>query len=90
MYNKYEYPKTVVSAQAYNNKVTVELPIDANLNDLMDAFQTLVIGLTYSPDSWKDIIMQLADEYREIEEMHSRQNNWNLKDETDETDETLI
>jgi hypothetical protein len=71
MYNKYEYTKTVVSAQAYNNKVTVELPLDANLNDLMEAFRTLAIGLTYSPDTWKEVIMQLADEYREIEEMHS-------------------
>jgi hypothetical protein len=71
MYNKYEYTKTVVSAQAYNNKVTVELPLDANLNDLMEAFRTLAIGLTYSPDTWKEVIMQLADEYHEIEEMHS-------------------
>jgi hypothetical protein len=76
MYNKYEHNKTVVSAQAYNNKVTVELPIDANLNDLMDAFRTLVIGLTYSPDSWEHVIMQLADEYREIEEMRSRKSDF--------------
>jgi hypothetical protein len=66
MYTKYEHEKTIVSAQAYNNKVTVELPIDASLTELMGAFRTLAIGLTYSPDSWKDVVMQLADEYREI------------------------
>lgn len=78
MYTKYTYDKLTVTAQNYNNKVSVEIPSDASLCELMEAFKTLTIGLTYSPDSWKDVILQLADEYREIDE-YQKERDDNLK-----------
>lgn len=69
MYTKYIYDKLTVTAQNYNKKISVEIPSDTDLYDLMQAFKTLTIGLTYNSDNWKEVILQLAEEYREIDEM---------------------
>lgn len=70
MYTKYIYDKLTVTAQNYNKKISVEIPSDTDLYDLMQAFKTLTIGLTYNSDNWKEVILQLAEEYREIDEMN--------------------
>jgi hypothetical protein len=72
MYTKYEYNKTVLSAQAHNNKVTIELPLDLTLNEFLEACRTLAIGITFTPETWKDAILTLADEYREDDEYRER------------------
>ena len=59
---------TIITAQQYGTKVSVELDhSDTDIDELFDAFETLVIGLGYHPDSWKQWIMDRADEYREEE-----------------------
>jgi hypothetical protein len=63
--NNYEFNKLTVAAQSYNNKVSVELPLDSNLNEFVNACRVLAIGLTYHEDSWKRVIIDMADEYRE-------------------------
>jgi hypothetical protein len=63
--NNYEFNKLTVAAQSYNNKVSVELPLDSDLNEFVNACRVLAIGLTYHEDSWKRVIINMADEYRE-------------------------
>jgi hypothetical protein len=66
--NDCEYQKLLLSAQSYNNKVTVEIPCDSNLAEFLEACKTLAIGVTYSEVSWHNVIIALADEYRMLYE----------------------
>ena len=68
MLDMYEYEKLTLSAKAYNNKVTIELPRDGGMSDFLEGCKTLAIGLTYSEASWRRIIIALAEEYRSEEE----------------------
>jgi hypothetical protein len=57
---------TIITAQQYGTKISVELDhSDTDLDELMDAFQTLVIGLGYHDSAWKSWIVDRADEYKE-------------------------
>ncbi len=59
---------TIITAQQYGTKVSVELDhSDADLDELMDAFQTLVIGLGYHDSAWKNWIVDRAGEYHDEE-----------------------
>ena len=57
---------TIITAQQYGTKISVELNhSDTELDELMDAFQTIIVGLGYHDSSWKNWILDRADEYRE-------------------------
>jgi hypothetical protein len=57
---------TIITAQQYGTKVSVEIDhSDTDIDELMDAFQTLVIGLGYHDSAWKNWIVDRADEYKE-------------------------
>jgi hypothetical protein len=57
---------TIITAQQYGTKVSVEIDhSDTDLDELFDAFHTLVIGMGYSEDSWKQCIVGRADEYED-------------------------
>jgi hypothetical protein len=57
---------TIITGQQYGTKVSVELDhSDADLDELMYSFQTLVIGLGYHDSAWKNWIVERADEYKE-------------------------
>ena len=57
---------TIITAQQYGTKVSVELDhSDTDIDELMDAFQTLIVGLGYHESAWKQWIMDRADEYKE-------------------------
>ena len=59
---------TIITAQQYGTKVSVELDhSDTDLDELMDAFETLVTGLGYHKDAWKTWIVERAAEYDEEE-----------------------
>lgn len=59
---------TIITAQQYGTKVSVELDhSDTSLDELMDAFETLIIGLGYHNDAWKEWILDRANEYQEEE-----------------------
>ena len=59
---------TIITAQQYGTKVSVEIDhSDTNLDELMDAFQTLIVGLGYSDTSFKSWVLDRADVYRETE-----------------------
>jgi len=57
---------TLITAQQYGIKVSVELDhSDTDIDDLMEAFRTLVVGLGYNDLVWKEWVVDRADEYRE-------------------------
>jgi hypothetical protein len=59
---------TIITAQQYGTKVSVELDhSDTDIDELFDIFQTLVVGLGYHESAWKQWIVDRADEYKEEE-----------------------
>lgn len=58
-----KYNTTTITASAYNRKVSVELPVDCSAFELLDAFRAVMVGLTYSPDSFNDAILNYVDEH---------------------------
>ena len=70
---------TIITAQQYGTKVSVEIDhSDTDLDELMDAFQTIIIGLGYHDSAWKQWIVDRADEYRETdaEELKEKLTEW--------------
>ena len=64
---------TIITAQQYGTKVSVELNhSDTDIDELMDAFHTLIVGLGYHDSAWKQWIVDRADEYKEEELENSR------------------
>ena len=60
---------TIITAQQYGVKVSVELDhSDTDIDELFDAFQTLVVGLGYHESAWKGWIVERAAEYQEEED----------------------
>ena len=59
---------TIITAQQYGTKVSVEIDhSDTDIDELFDAFQTIIVGLGYHDSSWKQWIVDRADEYKEEE-----------------------
>jgi hypothetical protein len=57
---------SIFTAQQYGTKTTVEVDnSDLTLDEVMDAFQTLIIGMGYHESSFKNWVIERADEYRE-------------------------
>jgi hypothetical protein len=64
---------TIITGQQYGTKVSVEINhSDTDLDELMDAFQTIIVGLGYHDSAWKQWIVDRADEYKEEELENSR------------------
>lgn len=64
MFNhKYMYEKMTLTAASYNNKVTVELPLDASSEEMFHAFRTLMIGLTYPPTAFDNEVATYYFDY---------------------------
>lgn len=56
----------IFSAQTYGTKTTVEVDhSDLSLDEVMDAFQTLIIGMGYHESSFKSWVIERAEEYNE-------------------------
>jgi len=56
------------TAEQYGTKVSVEVDhSDMDLDEVMDAFQTLIIGMGYHENSFKNWVIERADEYRETD-----------------------
>ena len=57
---------TIITAQQYGTKVSVEIDhSDTDIDELFDAFQTIIVGLGYHDSAWKQWIVDRADEYKE-------------------------
>ena len=58
----------IFTAETYGTKTTVEIDhCDLELDEVMTAFQTLIVGMGYSNDSLKSWVLEKADEYKEDE-----------------------
>ncbi len=58
----------IFSAQTYGTKTTVEIDhCDLDLDEVMNAFQTLIVGMGYSNDALKNWVLEKAEEYKEDE-----------------------
>ena len=76
---------TIITAQQYGTKVTVELDhSDTSLDELFDAFQTICIGLGYHQSTWDSQIKDMADELREEELEKDEHPHFNWEGYTDE------
>ena len=79
--------QAIFTAQSYGTKTTVEVDhSDLSLDEVMDAFQTLIIGMGYSADSFKNWVTERADEYRETdaEDLKEKLEAWKFEDDDNE------
>ena len=54
----------IFTAQMYDTKVSVEIDhCDLDLDEVMNAFQTLIVGMGYSNDSLREWVKEKASEY---------------------------
>lgn len=60
-----KYDVTTLTATSYNRKISIELPLDADAYDLMEAFATLMKGLSFPDGVWEEVIRNLANEHPE-------------------------
>jgi hypothetical protein len=57
---------TIITGQQYGTKISIELDhSDTDIDELFDAFHTIAIGLGYHDSTWKQWIVDRADEYNE-------------------------
>lgn len=64
-FNPHYHKPAKFTGEAYGVKTSVEHDhSDLDIDQLMDTFQTIAIGLGYHSDSWKQWILDRADEYR--------------------------
>ena len=78
---------TIITAQQYGTKISVEVDhSDLNLDEVMDAFQTLIIGLGYHENSFKNWVIDRAQEYNETdaEDLKEKLEAWKFDDESDD------
>lgn len=65
MYSNNNKP-TILTAQHYDKKITVEFDhSDTDLDEVMDAVETLIIGMGFHSDSLKRWIVDRAEEYND-------------------------
>ena len=74
---------TIITAQQYGTKISVEVDhSDLNLDEVMDVFQTLIIGLGYHENSFKNWVIDRAQEYNETdaEDLKQKLEAWKFED----------
>jgi hypothetical protein len=74
---------TIITAQQYGTKISVEVDhSDLSLDEVMDAFQTLIIGLGYHENSFKNWVIDRAQEYNETdaEDLKQKLEAWKFED----------
>jgi len=79
----YDKP-TKFTAENYGTKISVEIDhSDLSLDEVMDAFQTLIIGMGYHENSFKNWVIERAEEYNETdaENLKEQLNESNFEDE---------
>ena len=73
----------IFTAQTYGTKTTVEVDhSDLSLDEVMDAFQTLIIGMGYHENSFKNWVIERAEEYNETdaEELKEKLEAWKFEE----------
>ena len=78
---------TKFTAENYGTKISVEIDhSDLDLDEVMDAFQTLIIGMGYHENSFKNWVTERAVEYNETdaEELKEKLEAWKFEDDNNE------
>ena len=73
----------IFTAQTYGTKTTVEVDhSDLSLDEVMDAFQTLIIGMGYHENSFKKWVIERAEEYIETdaEDLKEKLEAWKFEE----------
>ena len=71
------------TAETYGTKTTVEVDhSDLSLDEVMDVFQTLIIGMGYHENSFKNWVIERANEYNETdaEDLKEKLEAWKFED----------
>ena len=71
------------TAETYGTKIKVKIDhSDLSLDEVMDVFQTLIIGMGYHADSLKNWIIDRAQEYNETdaEDLKQKLEAWKFED----------
>jgi len=71
------------TAETYGTKITVEVDhSDLSLDEVMDVFQTLIIGMGYHENSFKNWVIERANEYNETdaEDLKEKLEAWKFED----------
>jgi len=75
--------QAIFTAQTYGTKTTVEVDhSDLSLDEVMDVFQTLIIGMGYHENSFKKWVIERAQEYNETdaEDLKEKLSEWRNED----------
>ena len=75
--------QAIFTAQTYGTKTTVEVDhSDLSLDEVMDVFQTLIIGMGYHENSFKNWVIDRANEYNETdaEELKEKLEAWKFEE----------
>jgi hypothetical protein len=75
--------QAIFTAQSYGTKTTVEVDhSDLSLDEVMDAFQTLIIGMGYHENSFKNWVIERAEEYIETdaEDLKEKLEAWKFEE----------
>ena len=70
-------------AETYGTKIKVKIDhSDLSLDEVMDAFQTLIIGMGYHENSFKKWVIERAEEYNETdaEDLKEKLEAWKFED----------
>jgi hypothetical protein len=71
------------TAETYGTKIKVKIDhSDLSLDEVMDAFQTLIIGMGYHENSFKNWVIERANEYNETdaEDLKEKLEAWKFED----------
>lgn len=71
---KYKYMNVTFSVSQYDTKVSVELPCGAELDEMMSAMKTLLVGIGYPMSAVENMILDQADEIRDIRNLRESRN----------------
>jgi hypothetical protein len=82
-FNPHYHKPAKFTGEAYGVKTSVEHDhSDLDIDQLMDAFETIAIGLGYHTNSWKQWILDRAEEYNETdaEDLKEKLEAWKFED----------
>jgi hypothetical protein len=92
MNNKMNKPARF-TGEMYGLKVVVEHEYsDVSLDEVMDAFETILTGMGYHPDALKDWIVERAEEYKEEDTQSENDGDWDvtLNDGLEDEDDYIV
>lgn len=64
--------KLVLTAEAYDRKITIEIPAGSSASELLQAFRGLALGLTYFESSWDRAVIEYAEEVNDAPKIIDR------------------